>query len=157
MILYFYIINIEEIDEFRESLKTFLCVKIINISIFSFFSTEMTPVAQFLEVWRYIAIGVASLFLLWQMVAYVKFSHQWASSWYQASIEAKSSCRRVCWLLLIWTVSVLCLFGAVVSFIGMFYIYSETMRKSSNRKWIGIKEVLVIFSPIVSYERVLAS
>jgi len=105
----------------------------------------MTPVGQFLEVWRYIAIGVASLFLLWQMVAYVKFSHQWASSWYQASVEAKSTCRSVCWLLLIWTVSVLCLFGAVVSFIGMFYIYSETMRKSSNRKWTGIRAVLVIF------------
>ena len=120
-------------------------MKIINISIFSFFSTEMTPVGQFLEVWRYIAIGVASLFLLWQMVAYVKFSHQWASSWYQASVEAKSTCRRVCWLLLIWTVSVLCLFGAVVSFIGMFYIYSETMRKSSNRKWDGSRAVLVIF------------
>ena len=51
----------------------------------------MTPVGQFLEVWRYIAIGVASLFLLWQMVAYVKFSHQWAGSWYQASVEAKAS------------------------------------------------------------------
>ena len=35
-------------------------------------SAEPSTVGVFLEVWRYIAIGVASLFLLWQMVAYVK-------------------------------------------------------------------------------------
>ena len=111
LIVYFYIINYDE-----ESLEN---------------SNSSTSI--FLQSWRYIALGFSSVFILWQMVAFVRFARTWGKSWYSASQHEEASCKGRGWITLLWLVGIVCLLFSIIAYIGMYYVYSESMSENKNR------------------------
>ena len=81
---------------------------------------------DFLEIWKWIALGFGTLFIFWQMTVFVNFAYDWGRSWADAAHRSPKRAGKCRWYFAIWFFAILLILGTAGAYVTIYFIYTET-------------------------------
>lgn len=106
------------------------------------------PSGKFNQVWMYVGLIGASLFILIQLILLIDFAHSWNSSWVDNMEESGSKC----WAAMLLTFTFI-MYGASIAGLVCLYVYFTQNKQSSchlNKFFISFNLILSVIASILS-------
>ena len=133
--------------------KIILLLGIMCTLLFTINGQERTE--QFVEYWKWVALGFASCFVVWQTIVLVNFAYRWSMTWYKALVQTESKVASFFWRASLWFIGLLLVLFAAFGYLLMAFVYTKSPSGVSDshceiNKWFVLATgcgCILVFGP----------